>query len=660
MATAQPDPAAFADPPERVQWHRVADASALPEGRVMSVTAGHRTLALTHVDGQWGALDNRCPHQGGPLGEGTIERGMLRCPWHGYDYCPLDGGSAFGDAVPHFPVEVRDDGGVWVQVPEEPPHARTAADALAETLVAFGVRDAFGMVGHSNLGMADALRRQEERGALRFIGIRHEGAAAFAASAYGKLSGTPAACLTIAGPGATNLLTGLWDAHLDGAPVIALTGQVPSSTRGLGAFQDVDLAAAFGGVAAWTAELTATADPAELAAQAVRHATIERGVSHVVLPDEVQGAPSDAPARAPVGRLGRRAAPPEPEALAAAAELLAGARRPVIIAGHGAQGATAEVLELATALGAPIATTFRAKGYLDDAHPLAAGVLGRSGTPVASWVVNEADALIVIGASFANHTGIYPGHPTIQIDDDPRRLGERHAVAVPMLADAAAAARALLALVGEPRVDRADQAADLRDRWALWNAEKASRAADDRGRGLASAAVLEALSAAAPDDAVIAVDVGNHAYSFGRYFTSRAGQDVLMSGYLGSIGFGLPAGMGAWAAVRGERKVIVVCGDGGFAQYAMELTTAVRHGMDLTVVLFDNGQLGKISKEQRAGAWDVWQTGLHNPEFAAFAQLCGARGELVDTRAALAPALAAAIAEPGPALVAIRTDPDLV
>ena len=183
MSTTEPGIRAGAAPEEALVWHRVLDADELPEGRVTTVTAGHHQLALTHIDGSYGALSNRCPHQGGPLGEGTIEQGLLRCPWHGYDYCPLDGASEFGDSVPSYAVEIRD-GGVWVGVPADRPHEQTVSDVMAQTLVAWGVTDVFGMVGHSNLGLADALRRREEAGELRFIGIRHEGAAAFAASAY--------------------------------------------------------------------------------------------------------------------------------------------------------------------------------------------------------------------------------------------------------------------------------------------------------------------------------------------------------------------------------------------------------------------------------------------------------------------------------------------
>ena len=644
-----------------LDWHRVLDADELPEGRVTTVTAGHRSVALTHFDGSFGALDNRCPHQGGPLGEGTIENGLLRCPWHGYDYCPLTGDSAFGDGAEQLEVELREDGALWVGVPAETPHERTVSDVMAETLVAWGVTDVFGMVGHSNLGLADALRRREEAGELRFIGIRHEGAAAFAASAYGKLTGRPAACLTIAGPGATNLLTGLWDAHMDGAPVLALTGQVDAQVLGAGHFQEIDLQGAFGTVATWSQTVLNTSRHAELAALAVRHAVLERGVAHLVFPDQVQTLPANGAEPAPPeGRLPDLAIAPPAAALQLAIDLLARTQRPAIIAGTGAHPARDDVIALAEHLGAPVMTTFRAKGLIADDHPLACGTLGRSGTPIASWIMNEADALIVIGASFANHTGIYAGKPIVHVDRDPLQLGRTTGVAVPLLSDAGVAARAFMDALPARSADGPDQATDVASRRALWATEKASRAADDRGSGVASAAVFAALNRHAPEDAVIAVDVGNHAYSFGRYHESRAGQDVLMSGLLGSIGFAYPAAMGAWAATGGERPVIAVTGDGGFAQYMAEVLTAVKHGMGITHVLLNNGQLGKISKEQRAGEWDVWQTELHNPDFSKYAELCGALGIRVTHAGELDDALTRALAHNGPALVEVMTDPELI
>jgi thiamine pyrophosphate-dependent acetolactate synthase large subunit-like protein len=330
----------------------------------------------------------------------------------------------------------------------------------------------------------------------------------------------------------------------------------------------------------------------------------------------------------------------------------------VIIVGHGARERMAGVIEVAERLGAPVITTFKAKGQIADDHPLAAGVLGRSGTPVASWLMNEADLLVVLGASFSNHTGIYPGHPIIQVDFDPLQLGKFHAVTAPVLGQLSVTCELFASELGD-ELAATDQRGDVAARRALWQAEKARRARDDRGLGVNSAVVFAALTRCCPDDAVIAVDVGNHAYSFGRYFEC-SGQSVLMSGYLGSIGFGYPAAMGAWAAVGGERPVCAVTGDGGFAQYMAELLTAVKHGMNITHVLLNNGQLGKISKEQRAGEWEVWQTSLHNPDFSRYAELCGALGIRVTAAAELDEALERAFAHDGPALVEVMTDADLV
>ena len=642
-------------------WHRVAALDELPEGRVKTVTAGHRSLALTHFDGRYGALDNRCPHQGGPLGEGTIEKGMLRCPWHGYDYCPLDGSSEFGDAVESFPIEIRDDG-VYVGLAAEPVHQTTVTDLMAETMVNWGVKHVFGMVGHSNLGLADALRRQEEAGKLSFIGIRHEGAAAFAASAYGKLTGRPAACLTIAGPGATNLLTGLWDAKVDRAPIIALTGQVDTQVLGPGAFQEVDLAGAFGSVAAWSQPVLETSKHAELMTLACKNAILRRDVAHLIFPDEVQTQPAAAGAKAsgPEGRITPLEITPPRESIDAALELLRSAKRPVIIAGHGARFDADEVLALAEQIGAPVITTFKAKGLVPDDHALACGVLGRSGTPVASWFMNEADVLLVLGASFSNHTGIYAGKPIIQVDFDAMQLGKFHPVQVPVWGEIGTTLAILRdELPAQPPEARDDQRPEVAERRAIWTAEKASRAGDDRGRGVNSAAVFASLTKLTPENAVIAVDVGNNAYSFGRYFECKRGQAVLMSGYLGSIGFGYPAAMGAWAA-DSSRPIVAVTGDGGFAQYMAELLTAVKHGMDITHVLLNNGQLGKIAKEQRAGQWDVWQTSLHNPSFAAYAEISGALGIRVERKEDLDDAISRAFAYEGPALVEVVADPDLV
>jgi pyruvate oxidase len=637
-------------------WVRI-DPGPVDEGRVTLLVAGNRALCVSRTPEGWGVLDNQCPHQGGPLGEGEIdEHGHVICPWHGYEYDPHTGEPppGFADSATCYPVEEREDG-LYVELPVEE-QRESLMDQMVTTLTDWGLDTVFGMVGHSNLGLSDALRRAEEDGRLLYIGIRHEGAAAFAASAYGKLTGRPAACFSIAGPGATNLLTGLWDAKVDRVPVIALTGQVQTQVLGPGAFQEVPLAEAFAAVSEWSQTVLTPGNGTELAALAYKHALIQRDVAHLIFPDEVQeldGLENPTP-RPRAGRVAdARIAPPDDE-LDRAVDLLASAERPVIIIGNGARPFRDEVLALAEHLDAPVITTFKAKGAVPDDHPLAAAVLGRSGTPIGSATMARADALLVLGASFSNHTGIATWVPTVQVDLDRMTLGKFHPVDVPLWGEIGRT----IALLADrlPARDRPEVRTTLARRWERWRAEKAIRAEllDERGR-MHPSAVFAALTEFVPEDAVIAVDVGNNTYAFGHYFECRGRQDLLMSGYLGSIGFGLPAAMGAWAATRGSRKVLSISGDGGLGQYLAEFTTAVRHQMPITHVVLNNDELGKISREQIGVLRPVWQTGLTNPDFAAYARLCGGQGFRADTAADLHDAFAAAFAvTDGPSLVEVR------
>ncbi|MGW0159732.1 thiamine pyrophosphate-dependent enzyme [Mycobacterium sp. NPDC003323] len=637
------------------RWHKAVDIDALDDGEVTVCPAGLKTVALTKLDGRYGAVDNRCPHQGGPLGQGTLENDKIRCPWHGFDFDPFTGEAAGGPDfdVPTYPVEVRDDG-VYVQVPESADRARTVSDVLVETMTNWGVDTVFGMVGHSNLGIAEAFHRAETTSKLKYFGIRHEGAAAFAAAAYGKLTGRPAVCFGIAGPGSTNLLTGLYDARSDRAPVLAISGNVDSAVAGKGAFQDIDLLAAFADVTVYSAMVRAGSDHAELMTMALKHAILERGVAHLVLPDEVQVLPDSAAPSSPAGRIPDLRVAPPAEALERARELINTALRPVIVVGAGARFDMPAVTALAERLHAPVLTTFKAKGQIPDSHPLACGVLGRSGTPVASWMMNKADLILVFGASFSNHTGISPYKPTIQVDTDPMMLGRFRPVEVPVLGDVGVTASAFLD-AARPHSALVDQRTEVAERWSVWRTEKARRAIRAPGGKISAATIFETLSGQLPEHAVLAVDVGNHAYAFGRYFEAKE-QSVLMSGYLGSIGFGFPAAMGAWAAAP-DRPIIAITGDGGFGQYLAEITTAVKYGMNITHILLNNGELAKISEEQRSAEYSVWQTSLHNPDFAAYARNCGAHGARVTDARDLGPAIAAALDHPGPALVEILTDP---
>ena len=372
-----------------IKWYKVLDNKKdLPEGRVKTVTAEHQGICLTHYKGKFSALDNRCPHQGGPLGEGSIENGLLRCPWHGWDFDPCTGmpPGGYDDGVKTFEVKEEGDA-IFVGVEEEAKHETTISDIMVETMVNWGVNRVFGMVGHSNLGVADALRRREDSGDLKFFGIRHEGAAAFAASAYGKLTGKPAACFTIAGPGATNLYTGLWDAKVDRAPLLALTGQVATQVVGTGAFQEVDLVHAFESVAPFNHRVEGSSKHSELMSLAVKSAIIDREVSHLTFPDDIQTqlAPKDEQAQTPEGRMPSFKIAPPKDAFDKAVNMLKASKRPVIIVGHGARFDMEAIIAFAESINAPVLTTFKGKGQIADSHPLGCGVLGRSGTPIASW-----------------------------------------------------------------------------------------------------------------------------------------------------------------------------------------------------------------------------------------------------------------------------------
>jgi len=231
--------------------------------------------------------------------------------------------------------------------------------------------------------------------------------------------------------------------------------------------------------------------------------------------------------------------------------------------------------------------------------------------------MSESDLIVAWGASLGNHTGIAEYKPIIQVDFDPMMVGRFHSVDLPILGDVGATANLLASRLTDLELRCVDHRSEVADRWAIWSEEKERRELDDHGAGINAASLFESMPRLVPDDAVICVDVGNNAYSFGRYFEA-CGQDV------------------------------------------MEFTTAVKYGMDITHVLMNNAELGKISKEQRAAEWDVWQTSLVNPSFSAFAQSRGGLGIVVTDLSDLDDAVSRALAHDGPALVEVMTDPLLV
>ncbi len=537
---------------------------------------------------------------------------------------------------------------------------RKLGDAMAEALFECGVKWVFGMVGHSNLGIADGIRRN---GKINFISIRHEGAAAFACSGYGKLTGKPAACLSIAGPGATNLMTGLYDAKLDGAPLLAITGQVPTSDLGSYIFQEIDFNALFKDVAVWQYTIM-NQDRAALAVRlAYKHSIISSGVSQISVPDDVQTMAVPGEIQKSDISLKKACFGASLEESAKAAKFILQYKRPAVLIGAGCGGAMDEVLKFVETLKCPAFTTYRAKGFIPDSHPYSCGLVGRSGSNVSAKFLSEADCIIALGSGLSRHTAIPDDKPVLQLDCNIASIGRLRRADFPIVGDIASTLPHMRAVIAEER-NFEDRSADIAAEWAAWRAEKKRRSGESRIGAISPAHIFSELSKYVSKDAVVSVDVGNVAYSFGRYFEAE-NQRFLLSFYLGSIGVGLPSAMGAWCASKEEggafcgRKVVAVVGDGGLGQYLAEWTSVVANSMDIKCVVINNGELAKISKEQKAANFPVWETKLNNPNFAEYSRSCGAAGIRISDPEKLPEQLAEAFSIDGPVMIEIMADPNL-
>ena len=538
--------------------------------------------------------------------------------------------------------------------------SQTASDIVIKTLKDCGLKWVFGMVGHSNLGMADAIRKCSSDGSLNFVTIRHEGAGAFAASGYGKLTGRPAATLTIAGPGATNLMTGLYDAKLDRAPTIALTGQVPSSDMGQYVFQEVDLNSVFKDVAVSQQTMLATSDFSKLAQKAYVNALRNGGVSQIIMPDDIQTQVVENKSESVEKISINKSVAMNCDDFENISKALSGKKRPVILVGFGAEDCADNILTMAKKIKCPVALTYRAKGFIDETEELVCGVIGRSGTPVSSNMLAKADVVIAFGVGFSRHSAISTSADVIQIDNRQEALGRLYDASVQVLCDCSIAVKKIDELIDAQQFEFENQIPEILENKKEWVAEKSKRATKNEVGRLSPAFVCEKLTETVPSNAIVSVDVGNVAYSFGRYFEAK-NQRFLLSWYLGSIGCGLPSAIGASCATKEvdgpyyNRKVVAIVGDGGLGQYLADFTTCVKYNLNICVVVFNNSELGKISLEQRAGGFNVWETSLVNPNFAEFANGCGAFAKRIENPDELQSALSQAMQLNGPSLIEVMT-----
>jgi thiamine pyrophosphate-dependent acetolactate synthase large subunit-like protein/rubredoxin len=525
----------------------------------------------------------------------------------------------------------------------------TVSDIMIEQMAELGLRHVFGIPGTSILGVVDAIRKNDK---LTFIQVRHEQTAALMASAYGKLTGHVAACLTVAGPGATNLATGLYDAKLDNSPVVAMTGMVKRQLIGPGSFQEIDQYSFFEPLTVFNKILMSKDQTTSLSTLAIKHSIIDRGVSHIGIPNDVQKLSYSDHIVPFEGNFPNKATRPADSLMKKAADIIDQSERPVIIAGFGAMGNGEVLLNFARRINAPITSTFRAKGVIDEDDPLYVGSHGGIGSTSSTILVDDADLIIVIGSSFSDMTQI-PEKKTVQIDIDPMMIARKYPVEVGLIGNCSEILPIIYGLVEEK--DRPEYLKEIEELNQDWK-DLLNEEADSNKTPLRAPYIIKVLNDKISDKAVITLDVGEHCWWFGRNFWMKKSQKMVMSGYLATMGFGLPAALAA-QIIYPNRQVVCIAGDGGFSMLMADFLTAVKNNLPITVFIFNNKQLGMIMQEQKMEGYDNWQTELQDLDFAEYAKQCGGVGITVKTSEELPDAVDKALSTNKPVIVDINTDP---
>lgn len=543
--------------------------------------------------------------------------------------------------------------------------AKIASEVLIERLAAWGVDTVFGLPGDGINGIMEGLRRQQDK--IRFVLVHHEEAAAFMAAAHGKATGRIGVCLATSGPGGIHLLNGLYDAKLDHAPVLAITGMQETSVLGTGYQQEVDLDKLFEDVAEYDLMVTNPTQLPGVVDIAIRTALARRGVAHLTVPNDLQIADADedpyahvAPARPPATSPIYVAPPgrPREEDLRAAAAVLNGAQKPAMLVGAGARGAREEVLAVAAALGAPVVKTLPGKAVIPDDSPYAVGGIGLLGTRPGEELMESCDTLLMVGTNFpyTKHLPSPGAARVVQIEADPTRAGVRLPTEVPIVGDAKESLAALLPLLdGGPATDHLES---YQKAMASWRDDMT--ALEDAGRSpIAPQYVVGLIDELASDDAVLTCDSGTIATWAARHWTIRAGREFFLSGNLATMAPGLPYANALQVAYP-DRQVIAYVGDGGFAMLMAEFLTAAQHQLPITVVINNNNSLGQILWEQMVLGYPEHGVRFGNPpgDFAGWARSCGGFGVRVEDPRELRAALDEALSFDGPSLVDVVVDPN--
>jgi pyruvate dehydrogenase (quinone)/pyruvate oxidase len=537
--------------------------------------------------------------------------------------------------------------------------AETAADRLVETIMDWGVEVVFGIPGDGINGIVEALRRRQDR--IRFVQVRHEEAAAFACVGYAKFTGRLAACLATGGPGGIHLLNGLYDAKLDGQPVLALTGNTYHDLIGTKYQQDVDLNLLFQDVAVYSERVMGPAHVENVADLACRTALAYRGVAHLNFPVDLQEKEAEQRSKKNVPRhtsdaMARAGGTPSEVDLQRAAEVLNAGKKVVILAGRGALGAGEALERAADLLGAVIVKPLLGKGCVPDDSPFTTGGAGLLGTRPSEEALQACDTLLMVGTSFPymEHLPKPDQARGVQIEVDPARVGLRFPVEVGLVGDSRATLQELI-----PRLQRkADRSfleraqAGMREWWALLE-HRATRT----DVPMKPQAVAHYLSPLLADDAICVTDSGTITTWWARHLKARRGQLYSCSGTLATMACGLPYAIGAQVAYPG-RQVVAFVGDGGFSMLMAEFATLVKYRLPVKVIVIKNNTLGQIKWEQMVFLGNPeYGCDLQPIDFAKVAEACGGRGFHVEDPRDLPATLGAFIAAEGPALLEAVVDP---
>lgn len=544
--------------------------------------------------------------------------------------------------------------------------SRSVAQTIVDGLVQLGVRHVFGVVGDALNPLTDAIR---QNGELRWVGCRHEEAAAFAAGAQAQLTGTLGVCMGTVGPGSVHLLNGLYDAAKSHAPVLAIAGQVPLPEAGTDYFQEVDNDLVFRDVAAFRATVTTPAQLPGLFEVAVRTAVARKGVSVLTVPGDIGGA-GVPEGRTPRFSLAHTSTRPDEPALREAAEVLNAAEKVTLLVGRGARTAREDVLALADRLAAPMVITLKAKEGFEDDNPYEVGQTGLIGNPAAADAMSDADTLLLLGTDFPYREWYPEGKKIVQVDVAAEHIGRRAHADVGLVGDVGPTVRGLLGHL-DAREDRGhlDKARKRFVRWQQAQRRLADPEHDDELAGRVRAeldnpehrirpeALAAAIDAAAADDAVFTSDTGMATVWLSRFVRMRGNRRLLGSYNLGSMANAMPQALGAQFLDR-RRQVVAFCGDGGLSMLLGDLITLRTHDLPVKLVVFDNARLGMVKLEQEQAGLEEFGTELSNPDFAAVAEAMGITGIRVTDPQDLRKAVDRAMSTDGPVLLDVLTNPD--